>query len=458
MESVTIIGAGLCGSLLGARLAQLGYEVDIYERRPDMRKVNVDGGRSINLALSNRGFSGLNLIGVEEKVRELCIPMYGRMIHTLDGQLKLLPYSGRPGLYINSVSRGGLNSLLLEELEKYSNAKLHFGHRCDAVDLDQKRITFYEEEDKLKLDVNFDYVFGTDGAGSALRQAMMTKTNLIRFDFSLKYLTHGYKELEIPSGGSGSFLMEKNALHIWPRGSQMVIALPNLDGSFTVTLFQQFDGDEGLDMLDSDPELALKFFKKYYPDALELMPEFEKSFRENPSSSLATIKCAPWDYDNYSLLLGDAAHAVVPFYGQGMNCAFEDVYILDQILANNKGDIGQTINETAISRKPNSDAIADLAVDNFYEMRDHTGDPVFQLKNAIESILEKQFDSYASKYSMVTFRSDLPYRTAMIKGRLQDEYLMDFSRKVKTVDGLNYEKLKADIDQFVSDNMQKHQL
>jgi kynurenine 3-monooxygenase len=296
-------------------------------------------------------------------------------------------------------------------------------------------------------------VIGTDGAGSALRQAYYSRSNAMRFNFSQQYLSHGYKEFEIPSDGNGGYLMEKNALHIWPRGSQMLIALPNLDGSFTVTLFQTFSGDEGLDALDADPEKARSFFQKYYPDALQLMPDFEHDFQTNPSSSLATIKCDPWNAGDRFLLLGDAAHAVVPFYGQGMNCAFEDVFELDAILSEENMDFSRTIPRVASSRKPNADAIADLAVDNFYEMRDHSGNPVFQRKSALENRLEHHFEDYYSKYSMVTFRADLPYRTAMIKGRLQDAFLMEYCAGIEDVTDVNLEEVKAGIDAYVATHL-----
>jgi kynurenine 3-monooxygenase len=452
-KDVVVIGAGLCGSLLATRLAQLGFPVTVYERRGDMRRQSMSAGRSINLALSQRGFKGLGLVGADERIRNICIPMHGRMIHGVDGSLKYLPYSGRSGFFINSVSRGGLNSLLLDELDGFANARVHFQHRCDHVDLDSGNCVFTEEFTGNQKQHNADIVIGTDGAGSALRQAYYSRSNAMRFNFSQQYLSHGYKELEIPSDGNGGYLMEKNALHIWPRGSQMLIALPNLDGSFTVTLFQTFSGDEGLDALDADPEKARSFFQKYYPDALQLMPDFEHDFQTNPSSSLATIKCDPWNAGDRFLLLGDAAHAVVPFYGQGMNCAFEDVFELDAILSEENMDFSRTIPRVASSRKPNADAIADLAVDNFYEMRDHSGNPVFQRKSALENRLEHHFEDYYSKYSMVTFRADLPYRTAMIKGRLQDAFLMEYCAGIEDVTDVNLEEVKAGIDAYVATHL-----
>jgi kynurenine 3-monooxygenase len=452
-KRVIIIGSGLCGSLLGARLAQSGFDVAVFERRKDMRKSVTEAGRSINLALSQRGFKGLGLVGIDEQVRALCIPMHGRMIHALDGSLKYMRYSGRDGYFINSISRGGLNSLLMDEMEKYSNARINFQHRCDRVNLDTKEVLFFDEDSQKQVTTTADYVFGTDGAGSALRQAYMQRSNSMRFQFSQHYLSHGYKELEIPSNGNGGYLMEKNALHIWPRGSQMVIALPNLDGSFTVTLFQQFEGEEGLNALDADPEKARRFFEKYYPDALALMPDFENDFIHNPSSSLGTIKCSPWNYDESFLLLGDAAHAVVPFYGQGMNCAFEDVYVLDELLRGNNLNMNGIFSKTSASRKPNADAIADLAVDNFYEMRDHSGNPVFQMKNTLETRLEASFSDYFSKYSMVTFKADVPYHTAMIKGRLQDAFLMNFCANISDPDQVDYADLKERIEQHTANVM-----
>lgn len=452
-KKVSIIGAGLCGSLLASLLARRKFEVHIFERRIDMRKGKTEAGRSINLALSNRGLKALSLLGTQNDILKLCIPMRGRMIHQSDGTLKLLPYSGREGFYINSVSRGQLNELLLYQVELHSNANIHFEHTCTQVDLDQK-VTYYTGPKQDPLSFSADYIIGTDGANSAMRNAFLKKSNQIRFDFSLQYLSHGYKELHIPPAANGSFLMEKNALHIWPRKSQMLIALPNLDGSFTVTLFQRFDGDEGLETLDADLQKARVFFEKYYPDALALMPDFEEHFSRNPSSSLATVKCWPWNYQNHSLLLGDAAHAVVPFYGQGMNCSFEDVYVLDRLLEKSANELNRAIPECASKRKINADAIADLAVDNFYEMRDHSGDPAFQLKNQLEGLLESRFPHYFSKYSMVTFQDDCPYFKAMVIGRLQDEFLMNLCRQNPKVDQIDLEKLLCELQHYVQERTQ----
>jgi kynurenine 3-monooxygenase len=448
-SSIAIIGAGLGGSLLALRLGQLGMEVHLFERRPDMRKEKTEAGRSINLALSPRGLNALEKAGVRQQAEALCISMPGRMIHMPGGELTYMPYSGRNDKWINSISRGGLNELLLDEAERLPNVKMYFGCRCERIDYGAKTAWFLEEASGTSFMHQSNVYIGTDGAGSAVRNSMMGLSSRIRFNYSQSFLSHGYKELSIPSDKDGGFQMEKHALHIWPRGSQMLIALPNLDGSFTVTLFQDFDGAEGFVELNS-AEKARIYFEKYYSDALKLMPEFDFEFFNNPTSSLGTFKCYPWAVDGISVLLGDAAHAVVPFYGQGMNCTFEDVAVLDDLISEHGYDWPLLIDAFQKSRKPNADAIADLAVDNFYEMRDKTSDPVFQMKSQVEKELEKRFEDYDSKYSKVTFRPDLSYFDAMVLGRAQDDYLMNYCKNLKDLTGINWEALKSEVQGFAN--------
>lgn len=451
MEKVIIVGAGLCGSLLAVNLAAKGYEVHVYERRGDIRKAEFVGGRSINLALSARGIQALEMVDMGHLVKEQGIPMRGRMIHDIEGHEAFFPYSGRAEEYINSISRGGLNKALLLKASTFSNIRFFFDHQCEDVDFDKGHIHFINTATNERVEDKADVIFGTDGAGSAVRQAMMKHSNRIRFDFSQSYLTHGYKELSIPPTEDGGFRIDKGALHIWPRGSHMLIALPNLDGSFTVTLFQDFKGEHGLDALDGDLDLARSYFKQYFADAYAHMPDFDHDFMTNPSSSLGTIKCYPWCMEDKSVLLGDAAHAIVPFYGQGMNASFEDVYVLNSIMEEGHGDWASILSAFETRRKPDADAIADLAVDNFYEMRDHSGDELFQKKVLLEKRLEKEMpDRYNSKYALVTFRKGIGYRQAMLRGRAQDAFLLDYCRHVSDINSIDLQTLVDQIEEQVT--------
>jgi kynurenine 3-monooxygenase len=420
-QKIIIIGAGLSGSLLAVRLAQKGFEVDVYEKRPDMRRETMSAGRSINLALSNRGIKGLHLVGLEDELLQLAIPMYGRMIHAVGQEPVLLPYSGRKGEYINSISRGDLNIALLNKAEASAGVRLFFNHPCTYVNLETAEAVF-ENYHKETIMAKGDLVIGTDGAGSALRNSM--EQQLTGFTLSQQFLEHGYKELNLPPGPNGSFQIEKNALHIWPRGSYMVIALPNPAGDFTLTLFLAHKGTENSFENLRDAASVRTFFERNFPNLVPLLPDLEDQFFNNPTGYLGTIKCHPWQAFGHCLLLGDAAHAIVPFYGQGMNCSFEDVVVFDQLLDAYGTDWKQLLPAFEKSRKENADAIADLAVDNFYEMRDATADPVFQRKRKLETLLEQKFPGYFSKYSLVTFRDDISYKQAMIQGRKQDAALM----------------------------------
>lgn len=423
--NILIAGAGLCGSLLGLRLAQLGYHVDILEKRPDMRKAVVDGGRSINLALSDRGLKGLELVGLGDKVKELCIPMHGRLIHDKAGNTILSKYSGREGEYINSISREELNKLLLDEADKYENVQIDFDDAITAVDLKNASVTYHDSESDEEKTWNADILLGTDGAGSVVRKAMASQRDYY-FSNSINWLPHGYKELSIPPTADGGWRIDKNALHIWPRGGFMLIALPNLDGSFTLTLFMQYTGEGySFNSITTQQEI-MEFFKAEFPDVIPHIPDLVKQYQENPAPPLGTVRCSPWAAYGASLILGDASHAIVPFYGQGMNASFEDVVVLDELLAKND-TWQQAFEEFSTSRKPDSDAIADLALDNFVEMRDSVAHPDFQKKRQIEMRLESAFAKakYQSKYSLVTFpASGVSYRDALLKGRAQDKAIL----------------------------------
>jgi len=393
--------------------------------RPDIRKTDISAGRSINLAFSDRGNKGMKLVGLEEKVKELCIPMNGRMLHDREGNTFLSNYSGRDHEYINSISREGLNAMLLDEAEKHENVKIHFNKKCLSVDFENTTAHFEEYHTKDKFIEDADCIIATDGAGSALRRSYYLERKFL-FSFSQEYLTHGYKELTILPTENGGYKTYKSALHIWPRGDFMVIALPNLDGSFTVTLFLSYaEGEYNFNNLTT-PEIVTEFFQKEFPDALELMPNLVDDFFENPTAPLGTVKCSPWYYKGNTLLMGDSAHAIVPFYGQGMNASFEDVVEFDAIIDKNEGDWETIFSEYGKTRKKNTDAIADLAIDNFHEMKDHVGQVIFQEKRKIEMALEKEFpEDYSSKYSLVTFNEYIGYREAMLRGRAQDKAILN---------------------------------
>ncbi len=442
-EHICIVGAGLCGSLLAIRMAQRGYRVSVFEKRPDMRRKTLDAGRSINLALSDRGLKALRLAGVEDEVKKIIIPMHGRYIHPTEGDGWLSRYSGRDGEHINSVSRPGLNEILLNVAESYENVDLHFDYNCISADPISGTVDF-EGQVGQTMTIQADVIFGTDGAGSAVRQSYVKRGPQIRFNFSQQWLDHGYKELEIPPADGGGWRLEKNALHIWPRQDFMLIALPNLDGSFTVTLFLAFDGNPGFNQLDSDDKITA-FFNEVFPTATAHMPDLINDFHSNPTSALGTIKCYPWQVNGNMLLMGDAAHAIVPFYGQGMNCSLEDVYVLDQFIDEFNGDWDKVLNAYQENRKKDGDAIADLAIDNYFEMRDHVDNPAFKLKREAEMILERNY-GYSSKYNLVTFNEDVPYSEAMRRGRKQDEFLLNFFEGKDSIEGVNLEELSKSLD------------
>ncbi len=424
-ENILIIGAGLCGSLLALRLAQRGYKVTVYEGRPDLRTTDVAAGRSINLSLSDRGFKALELVGVADKAREICIPMFGRLVHDIEGNTFASNYSGREGEAINSISRGNLNGMLLTEAEKHPNVTIHFNQKCISVAIDESTAEFENHTTKEKTTVVSDVIFGTDGAGSILRKSYYLARKFL-FSHSQMYLTHGYKELEIPADSNGNHQISKDHLHIWPRGDYMLIALPNMDGSFTVTLFlANEEGVYNFKGLDSEEKIR-SFFQEQFPDALALIPNITEEFANNPTGPLGTIKCSPWSHKDKTLIFGDAAHAIVPFYGQGMNASFEDVVVFDEILDQELGAWDAVFKAYEKARKVDTDAIGDLAVENYYEMRDHVANPLFKQKRKIEMDLEKNFPTvYFSKYSMVTFNAGMGYDEAMRIGRAQDKALLN---------------------------------
>ena len=422
---VIITGAGLCGTLLAIRLAKRGHKITLLEKRGDLRNEPVAAGRSINLALSDRGLSALDLVGLKQKALDISIPMLGRMIHPKGGDTTMLqPYSGRTHEYIQSISRPGLNGVLLDDADTYPAIQTRFHHHVQHADIQEATVSGMDSSSGKSFEIKGDVLIGTDGAGSDVRQGFMQIGSNIRFNYSQVWLDHGYKELEIPAGLKGTWQIEKNALHIWPRQSYMVIALPNLDGSFTVTLFLAFNGKPGFNQLVVEENIS-DFFTTQFPDLVRLMPNLVSDFLYHPTGALGTVKCSPW-FTSRTLLMGDAAHAIVPFYGQGMNCAMEDVRILDHYLDIHHEDWHGAFSDYQENRKNDTDAIADLAVENYYEMRDHVDNPNFIAKRKIEMQLEKKYPGYASKYNLVAFCEDVPYAVASRKGHKQDDWLLNY--------------------------------
>ena len=418
MAKFVLIGSGLAGGLLAAYLGRRGYDVDLYERRADPREGNIVGGRSINLAISTRGIHALEQIGIADEALRHAIPMRGRMIHDKSRTLHFAPYDVDPKKCINSIGRASLNTTVIEAAQRHANVRVHFNHKCTDVDLTEAVCRL--ETETGKLTVRGDAVIGVDGAFSVVRASM--QRNIDNFQYNESYLAHGYKELVIPPAPDGSWRLEKNALHIWPRKSFMMIALPNPDGSFTCTLFWEFEGPRSFATTKTDDDVR-RFFNEEFPDAVPLMPTLLEDFKNNPTGSLVTIRCAPWYYRDRVCLLGDAAHAVVPFYGQGMNAAFEDCIVLDECLDKFADNRESAFAEYFERRKENADALADLAIGNFIEMRDKTASRTFRAKKKLDHLLEGALPGvYLPLYTMVTF-TRVPYAQAARRARLQDRIL-----------------------------------
>ena len=415
-RNVTILGAGLVGSLLGIILRKRGHEVSIYERRPDMRSASMSAGKSINLAMSARGWKALDLAGLREEMEPIAIPMYGRYLHMPDGKTAFQPYS-KNNEAIYSVSRGELNKKLMTLAEK-EGAKIHFEHRCANVDVAANKLHFIHDEKEKTIQA--DLLFGADGAFSSLRESY---SHMNRVNSEKMYLEYGYKELCILPGKDGEWVMEKNALHIWPRGKYMMIALPNTDGTFTCTLFMPFEGEGvSFEHLKTEADVT-NLFETQFADAKALMPGLLEDFFTNPTSSLITTHIFPWHYQDKSALIGDAAHAIVPFYGQGMNAGFEDCTILSALIDKYGGYWDTILKQYEVKRKVNGDAVAQLALTNFTEMRDKVADPKFLERKQIEKELGKRFpERFTSVYEMVSF-SHAPYSTAIQCIQAQDDLL-----------------------------------
>lgn len=432
-KKIVVVGAGLVGSLLATMLVKKGFMVDVFEKRPDPRATSTLAGRSINLALSHRGIGALKMAGVYEQIAPQLIPMNGRKLHDVDGNLGFQPY-GKEGQFINSVSRNDLNLCLINEAENHG-VTFHFEHVCQDVDYAQSTLTFDHRGSTVHLES--EVIFGTDGAFSAVRSAFQMTD---RFNYSQHYIEHGYKELAMMPKG-GDFAMEPNFLHIWPRGKYMLIALPNPDKTFTCTLFFPFEGSPSFSELNT-PEKVEAFFRKEFPDVVDLIPDYKEQFQANPTSSLVTVKCYPW-LKNRTFILGDASHAIVPFYGQGMNAGFEDCRLLMEMAEEVGFDWDKVLAQFQSMRKKDTDAIADLALKNFVEMRDWVGDEKFLLRKKIEAKLHEAYpDQWIPQYTMVTF-SDIPYSEAQSRGNKQDSIMEELlsGRQLPDLERLDVSKI-----------------
>ena len=434
-ETISLIGAGLNGPLLALGLIRRGFRVEIYERRPDMRRVRLSAGRSINLALSTRGIHALREAGLWNEMRKIVIAMKGRMMHSATSELAFQPYGKDESEVINSISRAELNIALMNAAEE-QGVRISFQQRCTGIDLTTGTLHLRDERTGEDRWLDSGVTIGCDGSASAIRGEMLKQN---RFNFSQQYLDYGYKELTIPAGPNRQHVLEKNALHIWPRGNYMLIALPNVDGTFACILFLPFGGRDGFAQLTTHSEVT-EFFQSRFPDAISLMPDLADNFFANPTGSMVTIKCSPWHVGGRVLLLGDAAHAIVPFFGQGINCGFEDCTCLLDLLDREGADWARVLSEFEERRKVNTDAIADLAIENFGEMRDRVADPRFLFRKKVELALEARYPQlFVPKYAMVTFHR-IPYSTALGRGQVQDRMLTELCDRIERIEDLDWNK------------------
>ena len=433
-EPVTIVGAGLAGTLLATLLARRGHKVRIFERLPDMRSSALPAGRSINLALAARGIRALELAGVMDRVSPLLIPMPGRMLHAMDGALTFVPYGQGAHEVIYSVSRPDLNGILIDAAER-AGVEIRFRAAAVGADIRHRSLVLRDEVSGRLEESPLQRVIAADGAGSVVRRALASELEVLS---SEELLRHGYKELRLPPGAGASHQIEKHALHVWPRGGFMLIALPNLDGSFTVTLFLPHHGEESFASL-TEPGRVTQFFRRYFPDVCPLLPALTDEFQQHPTGIMGTVRCERWSVEDQLLLIGDAAHAITPFHGQGMNCAFEDCRELVALLGE-ATDWAGVFRRFEEERRPHTNAIADMAIENYLEMRDTVRDPQFHLQRALSMELERRFPGrFVPRYSMVMFHDEIPYAVAMERGRIQNKILALLTRNVSTLAAVDFQ-------------------
>jgi kynurenine 3-monooxygenase len=428
-KKISVIGGGLVGSLWSIFLVRKGFTVDLYERRSDLRTLKVEAGRSINLIITTKGINALKELGIDHEVLSQTVPVHGRMIHKMDGECIYQPYGVEEHHKNYSISRFALNKHLLH-LAENNGVRVHFDHPVQSVDLDKMEIHFSQKT------VRTDHIFGTDGSSSAVRKAILNQKNAINGINETEWLNVDYKELHIPAGTGNSFLIEKHALHIWPRGNHFLMALPNLNGSFTATLYLPTKGERAFSEITTEKKL-IQYFDTFYPDATTLIPNLEEDFFRNPIGHLGTVKSSPWFFQDKAVLLGDAAHAIVPFFGQGMNAGFDDCLQLSEILTKNKNNFSTSFEQYFQTQKPNADAIAQMAVENYHEMSHHVGDQRFLFQKEIENKLMTLFPGkYHSRYSLVVYNS-CPYRQALDQGLRNQKILDELSKNISKIEQLD---------------------
>ena len=445
-KNAIIVGAGLVGSLWAIYLSKAGYRVSIYERRDDIRKTDISAGKSINLALSFRGWKALDTVGIGDEIRKIALPMYGRVMHDKKGDLSFQAY-GEKNQAIYSVSRGDLNARMMDLAGSYENTRIFFNHKCVDADLEKGIVYFENSKTGEKINKKADIIFGTDGAFSAIRTKAMQKT--YRFQYSQHFIEDGYREILLPANKDGTYKLDKKALHIWPRGRFMLIALPNMNGSFTCTLFMPHENEQfSFNNLKKKEEVDA-FFKNEFSDFYELMPDIAEKWQDHPLSPLAIIRCYPWKVGK-AVLMGDAAHATVPFYGQGMNSGFEDCSVMDGLMKKYGDNWNAIFDSFQKIRKPDGDAIQDLSLHNYHVMRDYVGDPMFLLQKKIEAKFSKNHtNEWLPLYSQISF-SDIPYSKALAVGKKQDAIMKEIMQldniesiwESKEIENLILSKLK----------------
>ncbi len=440
MSNINVIGAGQCGTLIAIMLARHGFDVDVYERFRDPRVEDAEAGRSINLALAARGLNALERVGIAPLIQPLLVPMRGRMVHQMNGVTEFLPYGQQADEEIYSVTRLGLNQLLLGVADETPNLSLNFQQNAIGFDALDRTVHVRNEIDGSLYQVEADPLFAADGAGSIIRRSF---DGTDTFGGIETLLRHGYKELSIPAGPSGEFQLAPDALHIWPRGGFMLIALPNPGGDFTLTLFLPNTGETSFEAL-SDEASVIAFFEEHFPDAAELIPNLCEEVLEHPLGVLGTVRCRHWHNRGHVLLLGDAAHAIVPFHGQGMNLAFEDCVLLDRIINELGADWPNVFARFEAEQLANANAIADMALDNYIEMRDTVRDPKFALRKALAFELEKRLpDYFVPRYSMVMFHADIPYLVAQQRGEVQNALLEEFTEDADDINSVDIDAATA---------------
>ncbi len=442
-SSVNIIGAGLCGSLLAVILARRGIKSSVFERRSDPRSTEVPAGRSINLVLSARGIRALKLAGAFERVEPLLVPMKGRLIHHEDGSTELQSYGQREHERIHSVSRAELNRALIDVAIETHGVKIRFQQEAVHFYSDEVALRMRDHEHGTDYDLKGKPIIAADGAGSVIRRAYNDSDKITPEE---ELLGHSYKELAIPAGADGEFQLQSDVLHIWPRGDFMLIALPNPGGDFTLTLFMPNEGPLSFSALKDEDDVE-GFFAEHFPDAAELIPDLTKMYAKNPVGILGTVRCAQWHDSDKVLLIGDAAHAVVPFHGQGMNLAFEDCVVIDQVLDNPEADWETVFEVFQEEQVTNANAIADMALENYVEMRDTVRDSDYVVRKHLSFELEKRLpDRFIPRYSMVMFHDEIPYAIAKERGAMQEKLLKELTAKVDSIDQIDIDLAVSEVE------------